>query len=380
MSSKQCVFDVLNHKTPKYIPMGMYAIDCDTVEKILGHETYVRNKAKTTLALWEGRRDEVVQSLKEDSVELFKKLDCIDIIIPYKEASILPPKTYEKPNIKKIDDNVWEDDRGTVYKYSELSNEIAPIKFRVKEYSERDFDKEILPDIPDDSIFEAYTHFVNEFKDSKFLAGKAAPFEPLYIFGGLGAMDKGLMDYILRPSLMQKAIDYTTKVQNLSDIYYINKDIDAVFIEQDMAGSNGPLMSPSMFEEFCFNSMKSRIDNIKKYKEHVIFHCCGNTWKYMDMFRDSGVDCYQSLQTGAGMDIGKLKKQYGKKMSFWGGVAVENLVGSTINDVVSDIEYAFNSCKEDGGFILGPSHSIAYGTKYDNFMAMLDTHAKLKHI
>ncbi len=31
-----------------------------------------------------------------------------------------------------------------------------------------------------------------------------------------------------------------------------------------------------------------------------------------------------------------------------------------------------------GGFILGPSHSIAYGTKYENFMALLDEFVKLR--
>jgi len=379
MKSKQCVTDVLNHKNPEYIPMGMYAIDCDTAEKIIGHETYVRNKAKTTMALWEGRRDEVVQSLKEDSVELFKKLDCIDIIIPYKEAAILPPKDYEKPNIKKIAENTWEDDKGSVFKFSELANEISAIKFVVKDYDESDFEGEIKGVVPDASMFEAYNHFIEAFKDSRFLAGKAAEFEPLLIFGGLAAMDKGLLDYMLRPELMKKAIDYTTKIQNLSDKYYIHDDLDGIFIEQDMAGSNGPIISPDMFKEFCFDAMKSRIDSIKKIKEHVIFHCCGNTWEYMDMFRDTGIDCYQSLQTGAGMDISKLKKKYGKDMSFWGGVAVENLVGGTMEDVINDVKHTYETCKDDGGFILGPSHSIAYGTKYDNFMAMLDTHDKLKY-
>jgi len=31
---------------------------------------------------------------------------------------------------------------------------------------------------------------------------------------------------------------------------------------------------------------------------------------------------------------------------------------------------------ESPGFIFGPSHSIAFGTKYDNFMAMLDEFEK----
>jgi|TARA_B100000959_G_scaffold260605_1_gene297292 uroporphyrinogen-III decarboxylase len=31
-----------------------------------------------------------------------------------------------------------------------------------------------------------------------------------------------------------------------------------------------------------------------------------------------------------------------------------------------------------GGFILGPSHSIAFGTKYDNFLAFLDEFDRLR--
>ncbi len=31
-----------------------------------------------------------------------------------------------------------------------------------------------------------------------------------------------------------------------------------------------------------------------------------------------------------------------------------------------------------GGFILGPSHSVAMNTRYDNFMAMLDEFVRLR--
>jgi len=41
---------------------------------------------------------------------------------------------------------------------------------------------------------------------------------------------------------------------------------------------------------------------------HVIFHNCGNNIPLMDMFIDAGIDCYQSLQTTAGMEVGVLKQ------------------------------------------------------------------------
>jgi uroporphyrinogen-III decarboxylase len=64
-------------------------------------------------------------------------------------------------------------------------------------------------------------------------------------------------------------------------------------------------------------------------------------------------------------------------MVFWGGIPVEHLVGGTPDDIRRDVREALEKGRRARGFILGPSHSIAYGTKYDNFMALLDEYARL---
>jgi hypothetical protein len=51
MNSKEAVNSVLEHRQPDYIPIGTYAIDCDTVQRIIGHETYVRNKVNIQIAM-----------------------------------------------------------------------------------------------------------------------------------------------------------------------------------------------------------------------------------------------------------------------------------------------------------------------------------------
>jgi uroporphyrinogen-III decarboxylase len=112
--------------------------------------------------------------------------------------------------------------------------------------------------------------------------------------------------------------------------------------------------------------------------DQVTFHCCGKTIALMEMFVQAGVDCYQSLQTTAGMDIGVLKGAFGDRMSFWGGVPVELLVAGTPDEVRSAVRRAMEQGAPGSGFILGPSHSIAYGTQYDNFMAMLDEYVRLR--
>ena len=44
----------------------------------------------------------------------------------------------------------------------------------------------------------------------------------------------------------------------------------------------------------------------------------------------------------------------------------------TPDEVRADVRKAMERGAPDGGFILGPSHSVAFGTKYDNFLAFLD--------
>ena len=49
MNSKERVLATLDGKIPDRVPIGEFAIDFDTVEKIIGHETYLRAKAKSQI-------------------------------------------------------------------------------------------------------------------------------------------------------------------------------------------------------------------------------------------------------------------------------------------------------------------------------------------
>jgi len=133
-----------------------------------------------------------------------------------------------------------------------------------------------------------------------------------------------------------------------------------------------------MFRELCLPFLRERIQHVKQFVPQVIFHNCGNNLPYMEMLIDAGIDCYQSLQTTAGMEVGKLKELYGDRLAFWGGVPVELLIAGTSDQVRAAVRTAMERGAPGGGFILGPSHSVAKNTRYDNFMAMLDEFVRLR--
>ena len=113
MSSKQRVLAALEHRESDRLPLGFFAVDHDTVEQVIGRKSFLRAKADSQIALWEGRRDEVAQSWREDAIEFYSKLDVIDMVPAHAMASsVLPPAGYEPLRPEKIDDVTWRDWQG----------------------------------------------------------------------------------------------------------------------------------------------------------------------------------------------------------------------------------------------------------------------------
>ena len=136
-------------------------------------------------------------------------------------------------------------------------------------------------------------------------------------------------------------------------------------------------MSPAMWRRFCYPALAANVSAAHGAGLVFVQHACGNNWPILDGFMDAGVDCYQAIQASADMDLAQVRQATQGRMAMWGGVRVENLVGGTPDDVRRDVRAALDIA-QDGGFVLGATHSIAVGTKYDNFVAMLDEFDKLR--
>jgi uroporphyrinogen-III decarboxylase len=372
LNSKERVRRALHHQPVDRVPIGFFAIDYDTVERLLGHETYLRAKAKSQIAFWEGRRDAVVQSWMEDTIELYRKLDFVDIInVGAMASSVAPPRDYEPEEVRQVDANTWEARDGRVWKYSDITADLTLVKRPETHYSVADFPLDTTPAPPDPSCFEAVDGIIAALGEDRYILGPSGGEAGMVMLGG---MEHGLLMYALQPEVVRQAIAYATRQANLSDPYYLRSGADGVLWGTDFAATAGPFISPQMFREMCLPSIKERVRAVKARGLSVIKHACGNNWKLLDMFLEADYDAYQSIQASAGMDLAAVKAYYGERMALWGGVRVENLVSASPGDVREDVARAFRVAASQGGYIFGTTHSVAVGTRYDNFMAMLDAY------
>ncbi len=302
-------------------------------------------------------------------------------------SSIAPPKGYRPEAPKKVDDNTWEFRDGTVYKYSDITADLTKIhdpNVGKKSYMPADFDKEPVVEPVDESCFEVVDAFIDEFGADRFLMGPAGSEVGAYIIDGSfeeggGGFEWGLMQYIDNPETVKAAIRYEVEKGNRLDEIYIRPGQDGVAWGQDFASTHGPFISPAMFREFALPAIEARVAAVHgNYGIPVLKHACGNNNLLLDMFVEAGYDVYQSIQKSAHMDLGAVKAKYGDHFACMGGIAVETLMSGTPGDVRREVRFAMEHYKEGGRWIFGSTHSIAVGTSYDNFMAMVDEFVKLR--
>jgi uroporphyrinogen decarboxylase len=376
MTSKERVAAALEGKIPDRVPYAEFAVDFDTVERLLGHETYLRAKAKSQIAFWEGRRDEVAQSWLEDHVALQRKLP-LDIVTFPQATWEMPPET-EEPPPRRVDPTTWEDREGRIYRLSEATQDITCVHDPVRDakvFTAAEFERDDAPIRRDERSWRILDAVIRELKSEKFICGPSGGSVGIVLLGG---MERGLLELAANPDAVRAATKSLVRRQNEADAVLIHPDSDAVMWAEDLGYKTGPLIGPAMFRDLFLEANKERARNVKgRYGKKILKHCCGNINLLMDFFIEIGFDAYQSIQPTAGMDICRLKRDYGERIALWGGVAVENLVGGTPEGVRADVRRAMACAKPGGRFILGASHSVAVGTKYDNYMALLDEHSKL---
>ena len=236
MTSKERVRAAIARQPVDKVPLGFYLADHDIISRVIGRPTYVRNKIRTQLALWEGRRDEVAENWKQDTADFYRKLDCVDLLT-FKEAGVLPPRGYEPERPRKIDDCHYEDKQGRIWQLAPESDEITVVHDptpKVEEFTPEMFP---LPDPakhspPDESCFEACDYLVQALgMDRYILAHGELDCMPL-----LGGMQCGLMQWALAPAAVRAAARQHEAIHRLNDARRLRPGTDGVLIEQDMAG------------------------------------------------------------------------------------------------------------------------------------------------
>ena len=175
-------------------------------------------------------------------------------------------------------------------------------------------------------------------------------------------------------ALLQHLVDYYAAVSQR--IFDAAADaLDVFFIGNDFGGQTGPLLSPAQFDRFMLPHLKRLIDLGHAYKLKVQLHCCGGFEPLIPSMIEAGLDGLHAIQPCCGgMDLGKLKANYGRKILFNGAIDSHHvLIEGSPETVRQRTREVLAIMAPGGGYIAGASHDyILEETPVENVVAMFD--------
>ncbi len=151
-------------------------------------------------------------------------------------------------------------------------------------------------------------------------------------------------------------------------------EIDAIFLGDDWGDQRGVIIGPERWRAL-FKRRYARIyEAIHARGKLVISHSCGSVADILPDLIDIGLDVLESVQPEAqGMNPYELKKRWGDKIAFWGGLGSQSMIPfGTPLQLCDEIQHLRTEMSRGGGYILAPSKALQPGTPTENAAAILE--------
>jgi len=139
--------------------------------------------------------------------------------------------------------------------------------------------------------------------------------------------------------------------------------INGFLIGDDYGTQKGLQISPKMFREFVKPYLTRICSLIHQTCPHVIVlqHTCGTTTPIIPDLIEAGVDAINPVQTTAkDMEADRLKREFGKDVTFWGGgvSAQTTLFSGNADDTRNEVKEKIDIFAPGGGYVFTTDHDI----------------------
>jgi len=195
--------------------------------------------------------------------------------------------------------------------------------------------------------------------------------------------EKFFCDMVTNQKLVQAIMEKLLEIK----IKYWGKALDTVgenvlvaSTADDLGSQTGLLVSLDMYKKLIWPYHKKLFAFIKKRarsKVYIFFHNDGAIWETIPLLIEAGVDILNPVQVSCkGMeDTRKLKKEFGKDLTFWGGSCDPQFVFpcGTPDQVRDETKRRIDDLAPGGGFVFAPIHNIQSDVPAENIMAWWET-------
>ena len=163
-------------------------------------------------------------------------------------------------------------------------------------------------------------------------------------------MMDGVADFLI--AMMGRILDLT--------------DVDVYGFWEDMAFKTGPLMTPRLFRKYALPRYRRVVEYVKgRGVPFVSLDSDGDVTRLLPIWVDAGIDIVYPFEVQCGMDVLKVRREYGRDLRMWGGIDKRAVAQGP--DAI-DAELArVRPLIEEGGYVPAPDHSLPPDTPFAHY-------------
>jgi len=274
-----------------------------------------------------------------------------------------------KPKKEELDDAHYRDAFGTVWRTDQLPPSVVEPGLKVPSFQGYSFPS--ADTFLEPALKNEVRERIKESPDSFTIVSEdICLWQSWYVRG----FENTLMDCVLEEDFYAELLDRFTEltlalVEECADI-----PADGILMGDDWGNQRGVMLGPERWRKF-FKPRYARIfDAIHQQNKIAIMHCCGSVAEIMDDIVEIGLDVLESVQPeAAGMNPYELKRRWGDKITFWGGLGSQSTIPfGTPDEIRQEIRHLRSEMSKGGGYVLAPAKPLRPETPTENAVALLE--------
>ncbi|HTZ53160.1 MAG TPA: uroporphyrinogen decarboxylase family protein [Spirochaetia bacterium] len=271
-------------------------------------------------------------------------------------------------------DGTWKDEWGTTFRRLDLyADPVGPVL--------RDKDLAAIkryrpPDPVHSSRFAGVRDHARRLYETTDWALAAGPIFCIdYVRWVLRGLEQSIADLYENPPIAEYLLDEIVDWMSAHGgalLDEIGDLVDVFWVGDDWGAQQCPFYSPEMFRRVFKPRVKKLISSLKRHtKARCAYHCCGSVYWAMEDLLECGVDILHPLQPSAAGngDSPKIKRDFGKRLSFHGGTNNQGLFHGDRRAMEIDTLGRLRDLAPGGGYIFSSGHNIQANMRPENLLA-----------
>ena len=179
--------------------------------------------------------------------------------------------------------------------------------------------------------------------------------------------DRVLMAMVEDPEWLIDVLNHelTLDIQLFEMVWEAGYKFDAISWPDDMGYKGKTFFSLDMYREIIKPVHKRACEWAHAHGAKVHLHSCGDVRTFVPDLIDVGVDMLNPLEVKAGMDPAWLKRTYGDKLAFHGGLNAA--LFWEMEKLEEQMKQVIPAMKVNGGYVLSSDHSIPDSVSLEQF-------------